>query len=218
MSVELALNLITLALIAVLLWRSFRPFQFRVKLPNEAEPFAFAPRLLEMAQSADVEPQAQAALKMDYAVLRAELANDPTGKGYAALGQDYGAIAKLLNDVPMIPNPTPCDNVPKRWTLADFLAAPTAQETISILQLPALIPYIDNAVSSNDRTAMAKLLNLIAPMLSAQSRANVQAMLDATEPDPTWQATIAGVSRAAELGLSMVRNEDVQAIDNGIYG
>lgn len=150
--------------------------------------------------------------KMNYETLRNEIINDPLGYGYAELGQDYPAIANLLNAIPMIPNPEPQGTVYKRWQMQDFFDAIQPQETFQILQLPALVPYIESAIAKNDRPGMARLFGLITPILSAQSVTNITTMLNTTEPDPYYAETIPGESRAAQLGLTFVQNTDVQLV------
>jgi hypothetical protein len=46
--------------------------------------------------------------------------------------------------------------------------------------------------------------------LSQQSLAALTALMQATEPDPAWTATIPGDSIAMTLGLGVVRAADVQ--------
>ncbi len=144
--------------------------------------------------------------------LRQEIRTDPAGAGYAALGQDYPAIANLLNARPQIPNPAAQSQVPKRFTLVEFLAAASSNEALLVMDKPVLCQYIADAVARNDRAAMGVLLGLMEGLVSAQTRVNLAAMLAATEPDPAWSETVAGVSRSEVLGLPIILASDVQQV------
>ncbi len=150
--------------------------------------------------------------RQQFALLKQELDKDPTGQGYAALGQDYPAIADRLNAAPLVPNPAPKGQTPKRYTLMEFLAVLQPAEALAVLQLTALVPYIEGALAGDDRPGMAAILNLLKTTLSAGSQAAIAALLAATEPDPAWAARVSAPSRAEELGLPRVQPSDVQQV------
>ncbi len=153
-------------------------------------------------------------LSMNDDVLKSEIENDPASLGYApyVLQQNYPAIAALLNAVPQIPNPVPQGTIPKRFKLYDLLDKVTQAEALEVIKLPGLLTYLDSALGANDRTTTNKLLGYIASMFSAATKTAVATLLAQTEADPDWKATIAGTSRAASIGLSVVRDMDVQRV------
>lgn len=131
-----------------------------------------------------------------------------------SLGDNYPAIAALFNVRPEIDNPTPQGTIPKRLTLRDAFgvvaqAAPT--DLAAIGNVPGwIVDRVEAAMSANDRVATGNFLAIIGTYLSAPSKTALAAMLQATELDPTWQATVAGDSLAAALGLGTVMAADVQ--------
>lgn len=71
--------------------------------------------------------------------LRDELTTDPAGLGYAALGQDYPALAALLNARPDVPNPEPRGLVPDLpGSLAEILAILTPAERAAVVQADSI--------------------------------------------------------------------------------
>lgn len=147
-------------------------------------------------------------------VILAELTNDPEAAGYAALAaaQDYPALAALLNARATLPNATVQALIPKRLSLGDLLAAVSPQEALAVMSLPNLPERTERAADANDRSTLATLVGLLAQAgeLSPQSVQALSALMQQTEPDPTWQAEIAGQSRAEALGLGVVSERDVQ--------
>lgn len=150
------------------------------------------------------------------ATLRAELAEDPAGLGYGALGQDYEAVAAALNTRPQVPNPEKQGVVPRGLSLLEVFAAVRPGEALAIYERPALLADVKAAIEGDDRSAMAALLGLVAAsgLVSAGSLAAVQALLATTMPDPSWTVTVPGSSRAALLGLPAVLAADVQLVLN----
>lgn len=148
-------------------------------------------------------------------IIRAELQNDPEGIGYAALGQNYPAIADAMNDRQMVANPvTEAPQVLKRLGIRDLFAAITPTEARALYMIPGFRDDVQKAAEAGDRVALQMYVAIGAPDLSQQSIAALTALMQATEPDPTWSAQIPGDSRATVLGVATVRPQDVQEAMN----
>ncbi len=146
-------------------------------------------------------------------ILRSEIKDDPAKLGYAELGDDYPAIAALLNQRDEIENPTPQGQTPKRLSvLADMFTAILPAEAFGLLSVPGLLDRIERAVEQNNRPAMTALFTIISFQLTQGSRNAITSKLAETEPDPAWSPTVTQPSRAEALGLPVVSEHDVQAV------
>ena len=126
------------------------------------------------------------------------------------LGDNYPAIASLFNERPQVSNPTPQGTVPKRLGIRDLFAAITPTEARALYMIPGYRDDVQRAAEAGDRTALQMYVAIAGPDLSQQSLAALAALLQETEADPAWQATVAGDSIAMTLGLGAVPAEDVQ--------
>lgn len=153
---------------------------------------------------------------MNYDVLKDEI----MGSDYDALreAQNYQGIADALNQVPQIDNPTPQPNTPKRLTLSGVFATivqATPTDVVKLKDIPGwVVDRTEEAMKANDRIQMANYLAICGGLLASTSKAALLALLGETEPDPSWSATIAGQSRAQELGLGVVAPVDIQKVLN----
>lgn len=147
--------------------------------------------------------------------IRSELQNDPGGMGYAALGQNYPAIADAMNQRLMVANPvTEAPQVAKRLGIRDLFAAITPTEARALYMIPGFRDDVQKAAEAGDRVALQMYVAIGAPNLSANSIAALTALMTATEADPAWSAQIPGDSRATVLGVAPVRATDVQEAMN----
>lgn len=135
-----------------------------------------------------------------------------------ALGDNYPAVAALFNARPLVANPTPQGTIPKRLTLRDafgVIAQAAPADLAAIGNVPGwIVDRVEAAMAANDRIAMGNFLAIIGTYLSDPSKAALTAMLQTTELDPTWQATVQGDSIAMTLGLGTVTAADVQGALN----
>jgi len=76
--------------------------------------------------------------KSQLTTLRNEVAQDPTRLGYAALGQNYPAIADLLNQATSIANPQAQGEVPNPPAWVEVLATCTPTERVAVLNADTL--------------------------------------------------------------------------------
>jgi hypothetical protein len=76
--------------------------------------------------------------------------------------------------------------------------------------IPGYRDDVQKAAEAGDRVALQMYVGIAASDLSQQSLAALAALMQATEPDPAWTATIPGDSIAMTLGLGVVRAADVQ--------
>ena len=126
------------------------------------------------------------------------------------LGDNYPAIAALFNVRPQIPNPVEQQQVPKRLGNRDLFAAIPPTEARALYMIPGYRDDVQRAAEAGDRTALQMYVAIAGTDLSQQSLAALAALLQETEADPAWQATVAGDSIAMTLGLGAVTAADVQ--------
>lgn len=151
---------------------------------------------------------------MNYEILKTEITQDE----YADLrdAQDYEGIAAALNLISLVDNPVRQTNTPKRLTLGGIfstIAATTPADVAKLALIPGwIVDRAEEAINANDRESMANYLAIAGSQLSAGSKAALAALLAEVEPDPSWQAYIAGQSVAQSLGLGVVTSSDVQRV------
>ena len=130
---------------------------------------------------------------------------------------DYEAIAARLNAPTSIPNPvTEPPQVPHPPTLKEIYAAIPVVEAAAIYNKAGLSADIRNAIDSGDGDYLAMMLAIVLELgiISAQTATALAMLLQRTQADPTWTATIAGPSLAQAAGLGTVTAAQVQAVLN----
>lgn len=143
--------------------------------------------------------------------LRTELAKED----YASLvsSQDYVAIASLLNELPLVDNPTPRQQVPLVPSIDELYRAITPSEAVDVYkQLPTLLSDIRNALIARNTLFLESYfaISSASGLISNESLGKVQALLVRTQPDPTYQAKVPGDSIAHTLGIFPVTSSQVQ--------
>jgi hypothetical protein len=131
-----------------------------------------------------------------------------------AAAQDYPGLSQQLNQKPLINNPTPQADIPKPITILELFNCVTPQEGLEIYKIPNLKPDIDHAIANSLRQNLAALLAIVSQLISEESSGKIQALLSEEIPDPSYQPQISGQSRAEELGIYPVTNEDIQSALN----
>lgn len=151
------------------------------------------------------------------AFLRAEIANDPAGRGYA--GKPVVEVLTLLSAPYEVPNPEPQGRAPRGEWATDELAN-------VLLQMPApdgvgsMFTYLERAALNEGPLSVIareflasvrslKALNLANPLVQAGLAAFVQAGVLTQEqhealttvPDPSWSPYVAKPSRLEALGF-----------------
>ena len=134
-------------------------------------------------------------------------------------GLSYEEIASRLNlrETNTIPNPTPQENVLKTVTMMDVIeTALMNDQTNTPALIAAFAPIADRFerdLEQRNNRAIAFYLTVYGSVLNAQAQAAIQALLEQTIPDPTWQETITLTlpSRADTLGLPSVTPIHVQS-------
>lgn len=132
----------------------------------------------------------------------------------ADLGDDYPAIAARLNAPTIIDNPqTEPATVAHPPTLKEIYAAIPVAEAAAIYNKPGLSADIRNAIDSGDADYLQMMLAIVLEMqiISAQTATALAMLLQRTQPDPAWSATIAGPSIAQAAGVGAVTAAMVQA-------
>ncbi len=140
------------------------------------------------------------------------------------LGQNYAAIAAVLNAPTVVANPdagkVTTDTVAVVITLKSLLAiVPPAEAAAIYSKLPGFVDDLRVAIDSQDREYLGSLLVIatVGGAISQATAAKLQPLLTATEAVTTIApATIAGPSLAATQGLNTVTATDVQLVMNGI--
>lgn len=140
-------------------------------------------------------------------IIKTEIQSNAT---MIALGDNYQAIAALFNERPQIDNPAQQQQVAKRLGIRDLFGAITPTEARALYMIPGFRDDVQDAAEAGDRAALQMYVAIAAPDLSQQSLAALVALMQATELDPTWTATIAGDSIAMTLGVAPVSAADVQ--------
>lgn len=122
-------------------------------------------------------------------------------------GNPTAAIVAAANE-PTIDNPTPQPTRPKPYTLETLMAHLDATAIGKLRSLPSLERLLDR-IEANDRVNCARWLTLLAAAgdITADQKAALQAVLEETEPDPTWPPRI---SPAERYFGRLVTHEDVQ--------
>lgn len=135
----------------------------------------------------------------------------------AQFGDNYEAIAALLNAQPQIANPvTEAPTIAYPPSLKEIYAVIPLAEAAAIYNKPGLSADIRNAIDSGDLEYMAMMMAIVAQLgiISAPTIAALSSLMARTQPDPAWTATIAGPSIAAAAGLERVTAAAVQGAMN----
>lgn len=132
----------------------------------------------------------------------------------ADLGDDYPAIAARLNAPTSAPNPQiePVQ-VAAPPTLKEIYSLIPVAEAAAIYDKPGLSADIRNAIDSHDPEYLQMMLAIVAQMqiISAETAGTLATLLQRTQPDPAWTATVAGPSIAQAAGLGTITAAQVQA-------
>jgi hypothetical protein len=136
---------------------------------------------------------------------------------FAALvaAQDYPSIAATLNAPTTVANPvTEPETVPHPPTLKEIYAIIPVAEAAAIYSKPGLSADIRNAIDSGDADYLSMMLAIVLEMeiISAQTATALAMLLQRTQPDPTWTATVSGPSLAQAAGVGTVTAAQVQAV------
>ena len=135
----------------------------------------------------------------------------------ADLGQNYPAIAARLNAPTSAPNPqTEPAQVAAPPTLKEIYSLIPVAEAAAIYDKPGLSADIRNAIDSHDPEYLQMMLAIVAQMqiISQETAGTLAALLQRTQADPTWSATVPGPSIAQEAGFGTITAAQVQAAMN----
>lgn len=151
---------------------------------------------------------------MNYQILLTEIMTEK----YSDLRQtsDYQGIANSLNEQPPVANPQTQPQTPKRLVLSEIFAAiatATPTDVAKLSNIPGwIVDRTEAALAANDRATLSNYLAIVSSQLAASSKTALVALLAETEADPSYQAQVAGQSRAQVLELGFVRASDVQRV------
>ena len=130
---------------------------------------------------------------------------------------NYEAIAARLNAPTIAPNPiTEAPQVPHPPTLKEIYSLIPVAEAAAIYNKPGLSADIRNAIDSHDPEYLQMMLAIVAQMqiISQETAGTLATLLQRTQADPSWSATISGPSIAAAAGFGTVTAAQVQAALN----
>lgn len=147
-------------------------------------------------------------------ILRQELAKPEYQELVNVEQQDYSAIAQLLNNRPIIPNPVPQENVWKCPQILELFAAITPQEGIELYKIPNLVEDIRTAINERKRESLNAYFSMVQSLVRPASVSNLQALLNQEISDSNYQQNILGLSKAQELNIYPVSEIDVQGALN----
>ena len=124
---------------------------------------------------------------------------------------NYSAAAQLINNVPMVANPEPQQQIPVAPTLQDVLGLVTPQERFAIGETKAYDRILDAVSQGRFDWVIDNLTTLLTEgngILSQASYENLLAALNnpnpQTVPDPNYRPLIVGQSLAQQHNLSFV--------------
>lgn len=152
---------------------------------------------------------------MKLEILKQELAKPEYASLVNVEQQNYPAIAALLNNKPLIPNPIPQQQVPKQVTIEDVVGLVTSQERFVIAETKTYDRILDAARQNRFDWMLGNLQTLLSGgVISQGSYDAIVAKFQETELDPNYQPQILGQSKAEELGIYPVSEIDVQGALN----
>ena len=135
----------------------------------------------------------------------------------ACMSGDYDLIAARLNAPTSVPNPqTEPAQVAAPLTLKEIYSLIPVAEAAAIYDKPGLSADIRNAIDSGDADYLNMMLAIVLEMdiISAQTATGLAMLLQRTQDDPSWSATIPGPSIAAAAGFGTITAAQVQAALN----
>ena len=128
--------------------------------------------------------------------------------------QEYEAIAALLNDRPVIANPTPQPDVSRTFSWETFLALLTIPERLAMYSTYGNFANdLRRTLEADDRGEMIALWDAIKTVMVPTTVTAVETAFGQLVPDATWAATVQADSRATNLGLPRVTPADVQRVE-----
>jgi hypothetical protein len=133
--------------------------------------------------------------------LRVELLQDPAHLDYAALKQDYPAIARLVNARPTLPNPLPQGNIAKRLEWSEVLLTLTVAERLALYERPALLTEFRAVVGGNR------------PVAEKEAEVVVRAVDLDVEPQPAPSLLSRIFGRSSTLATADVEPAAESAVD-----
>ncbi|KKN74832.1 hypothetical protein LCGC14_0387250 [marine sediment metagenome] len=150
----------------------------------------------------------------------ARLAAELNDVAYAELltAREYDTVAGLLNERESIPNPVARTNTLKQFTWPTFMDKLLPTDIPVMFDFGQLAPDLRAALENNERGLMLSLWRGLATVLDAASVTAVTTAFQETEPDPLWTATVLLPSRAMELGLPLVNEQDVETVHQRVAG
>lgn len=135
----------------------------------------------------------------------------------ACMSGDYDLIAARLNAPTSVPNPqTEPAQVAAPLTLKEIYSLIPVAEAAAIYDKPGLNADIRNAIDSHDPEYLQMMLAIVAQMqiISQETAGTLATLLQRTQADPSWSATIPGPSIASAAGFGTITAAQVQAAMN----
>lgn len=124
--------------------------------------------------------------------------------------QNYPAIASILNNAPLIPNPLQQSMIWNCPSILELFAAITPNEALQIYQIPNFVADIRMAIDQSAKDSLFAYLEMAKTLISETSRNKLENLLGMEQPDPNYQPQILGRSIAETLGIYPVSESEIQ--------
>lgn len=116
----------------------------------------------------------------------------------------------MLNQKPLIPNPSAQITVDKLPSILELFGAIAPAEAIEIYKIPGLVQDIRTATQIGDKAALQAYFVIASSLLSQQSQNAVGTLLSQTQLDPNHQLQIPGQSKSEQLEIYPVTPSQIQ--------
>jgi hypothetical protein len=122
-------------------------------------------------------------------------------------------LVALLNQKEWIDNPNSQQQVPKIPTLKELRESVLFSESLEFLKLPEFMHRLESAVSQGNLEDIAYYYQLAkeSNLLSEQTKAKLDLLMNQTIPDPNWQAQLY-ISPAELVGFEVILVNEVEEI------
>ena len=120
-------------------------------------------------------------------------------------------LVALLNQKEWIDNPNSQQQVPKIPTLKELRESVLFSESLEFLKLPEFMHRLESAVSQGNLEDIAYYYQLAkeSNLLSEQTKAKLDLLMNQTIPDPNWQAQLY-ISPAELVGFGVILVNEVE--------
>lgn len=122
-------------------------------------------------------------------------------------------LTGLLNQKEWINNPNSQQQIPKIPTLKELRESVSFTESLEFLKLPEFMHRLESAVSQGNLEDIAYYYQLAkeSNLLSEQTKAKIDLLINQTIPDPNWQAQIY-IAPAELAGFGVILVNEIEEL------